>query len=515
MKTLKFGFVILIVAISFNVCNAQFKGTDVLKHSTLSTASISLRKIEMPSKDTFWISIYDDIVSSHLPPDTTIFATKNENNEYTFRINFNDKPMHISLFSNRLKNGYPKYIMELYLVEPGDNITIDILKDSENVIRRFINYGYYSQIYNTETYQMKFYGNSVNKYRCRYEMDQRLAKDTSKISMVTNKGDFIANNHCDVGFNIDMRILESYKNKISNTAYYILLADLYSTIELERLFWLSLDLNVLIDTIHYRKIYDGYQSKIKNSNLFIPSWAKILSSKYSLLISERQITDRLVNLNCLESYQRIKKLYSGRLKDKILVSYAIRWIRSTYGQSILHDVLTTIKIDSYSSYLYEYFEQNSKGNSAYNFSLPDINGKKVKLEDFRGKVIFLDFWFSGCMFCRKYYQDVLRKVEPKFKDDSSVVFISINVDIDRNIWIQNVNTEMYTSSTSINLNTEGKGADHPVVLNYFVWAYPQPLVIDKNGKIFSTNNEELKKGGVEKLTVTIERALAAKSGSLN
>ena len=38
---------------------------------------------------------------------------------------------------------------------------------------------------------------------------------------------------------------------------------------------------------------------------------------------------------------------------------------------------------------------------AGNFSLQDASGKTVKLEDYRGKVVLLDFWATWCTGCKK------------------------------------------------------------------------------------------------------------------
>jgi len=41
------------------------------------------------------------------------------------------------------------------------------------------------------------------------------------------------------------------------------------------------------------------------------------------------------------------------------------------------------------------------GSEALDFTLPDLKGKEVSLKDYRGKVVFLNFWATWCEPCKR------------------------------------------------------------------------------------------------------------------
>lgn len=47
------------------------------------------------------------------------------------------------------------------------------------------------------------------------------------------------------------------------------------------------------------------------------------------------------------------------------------------------------------------YQPVAAGTSAIDFTLPDLNGKPVSLKDFKGKVVFLNFWATWCKPCEE------------------------------------------------------------------------------------------------------------------
>ena len=60
---------------------------------------------------------------------------------------------------------------------------------------------------------------------------------------------------------------------------------------------------------------------------------------------------------------------------------------------------------------------------AANFLLPDYDQQAVRLEDFSGKVVFLNFWASWCGPCEREMPSIIRIAE-QFPDD--VVVLAVN-----------------------------------------------------------------------------------------
>lgn len=143
-----------------------------------------------------------------------------------------------------------------------------------------------------------------------------------------------------------------------------------------------------------------------------------------------------------------------------------------------------------------------------NFELEDQKGNIVSLSEFRGKVIVIDFWFTGCGACKWMFENVLKKAEEVYQYNPSVKFISISVDGSRRVWENSLKKGGYTSDKAINLFTNGEGMSHPIVSSYNIRAYPTIVIINKEGKIDSYDLSDIRKeDGFKALSNQIDKLL--------
>jgi peroxiredoxin len=107
------------------------------------------------------------------------------------------------------------------------------------------------------------------------------------------------------------------------------------------------------------------------------------------------------------------------------------------------------------------------------FSLSAPDGKKVSLKDFRGKIVFLNFWASWCIPCREE-MPAMERLYQEFKDKNFVV-LAVSVKDRRQDAINFVKELKLTYP--IALDPEGQAG-----LLYGAWGLPTTYLIGPNGE---------------------------------
>lgn len=152
----------------------------------------------------------------------------------------------------------------------------------------------------------------------------------------------------------------------------------------------------------------------------------------------------------------------------------------------------------------------SVGSNAPAFTLKDFEGKEHTLDEFKGKVIVMDFWGTWCLPC-KIAMPAVQKVHEKFAG-KDVVVIGMNFESNPSADPEKFKKEKgYTYMSLAHAET--------VAGNYKVSGWPTFYVIGKDGKVVwgskalvpppggTNKQEELVKYLEDNLTLAVEKAL--------
>jgi peroxiredoxin len=112
------------------------------------------------------------------------------------------------------------------------------------------------------------------------------------------------------------------------------------------------------------------------------------------------------------------------------------------------------------------------GEPAPDVVLKDESGSTVKLSDFRGKVVFLNFWATWCLPCVKEMPE-MQTMNAAFKDRK---FQMLAVSVDLN-W-EKVND--FYRQYNLDLPTY-LDPGHQVTNTFKVFKFPETFIIDANG----------------------------------
>lgn len=134
------------------------------------------------------------------------------------------------------------------------------------------------------------------------------------------------------------------------------------------------------------------------------------------------------------------------------------------------------------------------GNRAPDFELQTLDGEQVKLSDYRGSRVMLNFWATWCPPCRAEMPDM-----EKFYQDKDVVILAVNLtETESNMKVIEDFVEEYELSFPILLDEHIE-----VATLYMIQPIPTSYMIDSNGivqnKAFGALNYELMVNEFEKM----------------
>lgn len=123
---------------------------------------------------------------------------------------------------------------------------------------------------------------------------------------------------------------------------------------------------------------------------------------------------------------------------------------------------------------------------AYDFTLTDQYGNTHTLSDYKGKVVFLNFWASWCKPCQKEMPDIEELYQKYNLNQEDVIFLGVanpkseeypnNADEEQENILAFLEENGYTFPTVFDETGE-------LLMNYYITAFPTTYMINKDGNV--------------------------------
>ncbi|EGD33505.1 MULTISPECIES: TlpA family protein disulfide reductase [unclassified Capnocytophaga] len=124
------------------------------------------------------------------------------------------------------------------------------------------------------------------------------------------------------------------------------------------------------------------------------------------------------------------------------------------------------------------------GNPSPKFTnYENFNGGTSSLDDFKGKVVYIDVWATWCKPCIGEIP-ALKALEAKFHG-KNIEFVSISIDENKEAWKKMV-TEKQLKGVQL---IADKALESEFIQEYNILQFPTFIIINKDGKIVSANAE--------------------------
>ena len=121
-----------------------------------------------------------------------------------------------------------------------------------------------------------------------------------------------------------------------------------------------------------------------------------------------------------------------------------------------------------------YIESPIVGRPAPGFALTLFDGRTVQLEDFRGKVVFVNFWASWCPPCR--VEAPMLEAMWRQLQEPDVLFLGVNTQDEE------PGARAFIQEFGITF-PNGRDPNGRIAIEYGVWGLPEAFIVDPVGRI--------------------------------
>lgn len=191
-----------------------------------------------------------------------------------------------------------------------------------------------------------------------------------------------------------------------------------------------------------------------------------------------------------EAYKEfIKKHPNSLVSAHALRGFSLGWGKKT-TQELFEAFSEEVKASPDGQMIARYLELNQQpepGDYYADFTMPDADGNPVRLSEFEGKIILLEFWAAWCRPCREENPNLVKNYEKYYAKGFEIIGVSL--DTNREYWLKAVEADGLLWPQVNDLS----GWTNEASQTYGVYKVPSNFLIGRDGKVLALNvrGEEL------------------------
>lgn len=231
---------------------------------------------------------------------------------------------------------------------------------------------------------------------------------------------------------------------------------------------------------NFQKEIDAIDLNNEEDFLTIPNYMDLVINQYGL---------NLEKANSIEAKEDVLKgITSSQIRDEVMKFWLYYAISASDKESMKYADLIykwgkSENLKTETREKIKRIQAILPGNPSPSFEYADIAGNKVKLEDLKGKLVYLDIWATWCGPCIREIPH-MKKLQMDYKG-KNIEFVGISVDEEEDFqtWKKMVADK---DLKGIQLFAEGSWQSQ-FIASYGIDAIPRFILLDREGKIISSD----------------------------
>jgi thiol-disulfide isomerase/thioredoxin len=126
------------------------------------------------------------------------------------------------------------------------------------------------------------------------------------------------------------------------------------------------------------------------------------------------------------------------------------------------------------------------GSVAPDFTLDTIDGTTISLDDFRGRVVVLDFWTTWCLGCVQEVPIMNEFANWADQQELPITVIAVNTYPNKDQVLHLKQVRSYLADNDIDMMVGLDPSGTPVARDYGVRSFPSNVIINSDGVVTAT-----------------------------